>query len=259
MIVLAGVLGVAIGMALGTLGAGGSILAVPVLVHVAGLAVPTATATSLVAVGSAAGLAAVGHRDRIEWRLAISLVVVGSAGSVIGSFLSNRIDDGPILLAFSGIVLLAAHRMLARPPEERDGGSFRRPGPLDRLRGRGGPTAEFAGMIGSGLLVGLLTGLFGVGGGFVIVPVLTIILGREIREAIATSLIVIVGNAIIALALRGPGSVDWAVAAVLTIPMLVGSLLGARLAAGLDPVRLRRTFAFVLIAVAIGNAATVVF
>lgn len=256
MIVLAAILGVAIGVTLGILGAGGSILAVPVLVHIAGLEVSAATATSLVAVGSAAGFAAIGQRKRVEGRLAISLIVVGGLGGVLGGFLSRRLADGPVLLAFSGIVLLAAYRMLRQRDRSSSGD---RTGLLDRLRGDGESTAEFIGMVGSGLLVGALTGLFGVGGGFVIVPVLTIVLGREIREAIATSLVVIAGNAAISLLLRGPGTVDWGIAAVLTIPMLMGSVVGSHISSRIDPDRTRRIFALVLIAVAVGNAATVVF
>lgn len=249
MIVLAAVLGIAIGVTLGAIGAGGSILAVPVLVHVAGLPVPVATATSLVAVGSAAAVAAVGHRDRIEIPLSVSFIVVGGVGSLAGAWVGRQLSDDIVLIAFSGLVLVAAQRMLAGSrPEAPTLAAGRR---VDSRVG------EILGMIGAGLLVGVFTGLFGVGGGFVIVPVLTLILGRGVKEAIATSLVIIAGNSVIAVFTRGVGSVDWSAAAIFTIPMLVGSVVGARLASRLDPHRTRRIFGIVLIAVAVGNALSV--
>lgn len=249
MIALAAALGVAIGVTLGAIGAGGSILAVPVLVHVAGLVVPAATATSLVAVGSAAAVAAIGHRDRIEVPLSVSFIVVGGIGSVGGAWIGRHLSDDTVLIAFSGLVLVAAHRMLARP----------RLGPVPPTNGHRADSVlyETLGMIGAGLLVGVFTGLFGVGGGFVIVPVLTLILGRDVKTAIATSLVIIAGNSAIAVFTRGVSTVDWTVAAIFTIPMLVGSLAGAHLANRLDPLRTRRIFGTVLIAVAIGNAVSV--
>lgn len=256
MIVLAAILGVAIGVALGILGAGGSILAVPVLVHVAGLGVPAATATSLVAVGAAAATASLGHREHVEGRLAISFVVVGVVGSLLGSLLARHLSDGVVLAAFSLIVLLAAHRMLQ--PAARPGAGSR--SLLGRIRtaGDGSPGTELAGLVGAGLLVGVLTGLFGVGGGFVIVPVLTLLLAREMRGAVATSLVVIAGNAVVALLARGLGSVDWRAAVIFTVPMLLGSVFGSRIAQGVDGDKLRRAFAWLLVAVALANLVSVI-
>lgn len=257
MIALAIVLGVVIGLTLGALGAGGSILAVPVLVHVVGLAVPTATATSLVAVGVAAAVAAWGHRERVERSLAGWFIAVGGVGALGGAYIGRRLSDDVVLLAFSALVLVAAQRMLTACPSCTRVGEQRAEAAGDRAAPGRSRAAEIAAMVLAGLVVGALTGLFGVGGGFVIVPVLTLVMGRNLPTAIATSLVIVAGNAALALALRGLGTVDWGVAVTFTVPMLVGSVAGARLAARLDPQRSLRAFATVLVLVAIGNALTV--
>ena len=258
--------GVLIGVTLGALGAGGSILAVPVLVHVVGLSVPTATATSLVAVGSAAAVAAWGHRSRVDRSLAVWFVAVGGIGSLGGAFVGRRLADDVVLLAFSVLVLVAAHRMLTACPSctragedeararQRVGGGGGVATAVDTPRVR---VAELVPMVGAGLLVGALTGLFGVGGGFVIVPILTLVMTRNIPTAIATSLVIVAGNSLVAVLLRGVGSVDWGVAAAFTVPMLVGSLAGSRLAHRLDAQRSLRAFATILVLVAAANALSV--
>lgn len=258
MIVPAIVLGVLIGLTLGALGAGGSILAVPVLVHVVGLTVPTATATSLVAVGSTAVVAGWGHRRRVDRALAAWFVAVGAIGAVGGAALGRRLSDDVVLLAFSGLILVAAHRMLTACPSCTRVGEERGVAAGDQASQPRGRAAEVAGMVAAGVVVGALTGLFGVGGGFVIVPVLTLVMGRNLPTAIATSLVVVAGNAAVAVALRGAGAVDWGVAAAFTLPMIVGGLVGSRLADRLDPERSLRAFAATLVMVAVGNALSVI-
>ena len=112
MIVALVVLGVLIGLTLGALGAGGSILAVPVLVHIAGLPVQAATATSLIAVGSAAALSATNLRRNVRVDVALWFVPTGFVGALIGAAVGNKLDADALLLAFSALMLLAARRML---------------------------------------------------------------------------------------------------------------------------------------------------
>lgn len=257
MIALAVAFGAIIGLTLGALGAGGSILAVPVLVHVVGLPVGTATATSLVAVGVSAAAGSFGHRARIRWDTAAWFVATGTAGAVVGAAIGRRLDDDVVLLAFSALILVAAQRMLTACPsctrvgEERaldgDTGGGNRDRPGWRL-----VTTALAGVI-----VGLLTGLFGVGGGFVILPALTLVLGLNMPAAIGTSLVIVAGNALTALAVRGPTAVDWPIALAITAPMMIGSLAGAALAGRLDAERSLRAFAALLVLVALANAASV--
>lgn len=271
MIVVLVVLGLLIGLTLGALGAGGSILAVPVLVHVGGLTAAAATATSLVAVGSAASMAAAGHRRHVRLDVALWFVPTGVAGALLGSRAGKHVGDDALLLAFSALLLVAGYRMLRMQratPRSLSAATHQRfafgrqrahlravrssPGVH---RGRTGRALTIA---ASGVAVGFLTGLFGVGGGFVIVPALTLAVGLTMPEAIATSLVVIAANTVIALAVRGVDSVDWPVAAALTAPMLVGGYVGAGLGRRIDGDVARVTFAVLLLAVALLNAIIVV-
>lgn len=295
--ILAILLGLAIGLALGSLGGGGSILAVPVLVHVAGQSVGAATATSLVAVGTAAAVGALGHgrAGHLRWGAAAIFIATGIPGSWLGSQLNPRIDDNVLLLAFSALVLVAAHRMLTACPsctnvgeqlalaadgsEQAAGAGTTTGSPVNGtntaartiptgtsvsvsptatatrslLSGlRGGAIAR---MLIAGSLVGFLTGLFGVGGGFVIVPALTLALGLSMPAAIGTSLIVIVGNATVALAFRGVDAVDWSIAFPFTATMIVGSLVGSLIAHRLPAKHSLQAFAGLLVVVAVANGA----
>jgi uncharacterized membrane protein YfcA len=263
-------LGLLIGLALGALGGGGSILAVPVLVHLAGQSPAAATATSLVAVGAAALAAAVGHAraGNVRWRAAAVFVATGVPGSWLGATLNARLDGNALLLVFSGLVLVAAHRMLtacpsctragdeealaADPPPRRRTGT----GTLVEARVIAAPRRRrVASIVATGMLVGFLTGLFGVGGGFVIVPALTLVLGLPMSAAIGTSLAVIVGNAVVALGFRGLDAVDWHIAVPFTLTMLAGSVAGAAVAHRLPPRRSLHAFATILVLVALANGA----
>lgn len=293
MIVLAVVLALGIGVTLGALGGGGSILAVPVLVYVAGQTPSAATATSLVAVGAAAAVGVIGHARlrRVRWGAALAFVATGVAGSWLGSHLNRSVDPDLLLLGFSGLMFVAAHRMLTACPsctnvgEElalalADADAAGRAG-LDVLAdselaaiGTAAPAATLATtsaasaalaarpaldlaaivrVVVAGTVVGFLTGLFGVGGGFIIVPALTLALGMSLPVAIGTSLLVIVGNALVSLGFRGLGAVDWAVALPFTVAMLLGSLLGSNVAHRLPVERSLKAFAGLLVAVALAN------
>lgn len=272
--VLAIVLGLVIGVTLGALGAGGSILAVPVLVHIIGLDVPVATATSLVAVGSAALVAAGsrGHRTNVRWDITAWFVAAGTLGAIGGAAVGRRVDGDSLMVAFSVVMVFAAYRMFAGA---RAGGRSKavagaKPAgsavaggpavPVDDLPDGNADRPVLRNALGfatAGVAVGFLTGLFGVGGGFVIVPVLALILTLPMPRAVATSLAIVAGNAVVALVVRGIGSVDWEAAVAFTIPMLVGSLIGAVVAKRMHPTRSRQVFAVLLVAVAIANAVSV--
>ena len=287
------VLGILIGLALGALGGGGSILAVPVLVYVAGQDPKAATATSLVAVASAAAVGAVNHAraGNVRWKPAIAFILTAVPGSWLGSQVNENIDGDVLLLGFSVLVLIAAWRMLTACPsctkvgEEvaldadelvHAGDAVAAGAPpgagaavdlealaelpdwakphVDSPVRRGAPTvATAAKVVAAGLVVGFLTGLFGVGGGFVIVPALTLALGLSMPEAIGTSLVIIVGNGLVALWFRGTGAVDWDIALPFTLAMLGGSLVGSAYGSRLPARQSLRYFAILLVLVAIGN------
>jgi uncharacterized membrane protein YfcA len=260
--VLVSPLGFLIGVSLGALGGGGSILAVPVLVYAAGQGAQAATATSLLLVGSAA-LVGMGlhHRvGRVKVGTGVAFGLAGIGGSIAGTALNRRLDPDALLLGFSVLVLVAAWRMVVGCPtctevgEQRALASSPTAGGRVRVRSDIG-VATVAKVLVAGTAVGFLTGLFGVGGGFVIVPALTLVLGLSMPEAIGTSLLVIAINSAVALAGRlGSSTIDWHVAVPFTVAAILGVLVGKRIADRLDAQRSLNWFAALLVGVALYTA-----
>jgi len=262
--VLASPLGFLIGLALGALGGGGSIVAVPALVYVAGQEPAAATTTSLLVVGTAAVVGMVGHAraGRVRFGAGVVVGLTGIGGSLAGSALNRAVDGDLLLLGFGLLVLVAAWRMITGCPsctrvgEERaltdPDRSGRAPGGIALLTKRRLDTAMVLRVALVGTAVGFLTGLFGVGGGFVIVPALTLILGFTMPQAIGTSLLVIAINAATALAARlGTTGVDWSVALPFTAAALAGVLTGSSIANRIDARALVRWFAASLVALSL--------
>jgi uncharacterized membrane protein YfcA len=261
---LASPLGFLIGLSLGALGGGGSILAVPALVYAAGQDPKAATTSSLFLVGAAALVGMVTHDRAGRVRVGTGVVfgLTGIGGSLAGSAINRRLDPDLLLLGFSVLVLVAAWRMLVGCPtctkvgEERELHATE-PGEaaapvLTRTRIDAGRVVK---VLVAGSAVGFLTGLFGVGGGFVIVPALALVLLLPMPEAIGTSLLVIAINSAIALSTRvATTSIDWAVTAPFTIAATIGVITGGRIADRLDAKRSLRWFAALLVAVAVYTA-----
>lgn len=268
---LASPLGFLIGVSLGALGGGGSILAVPVLVFVAGQDPSAATTTSLVVVGVASLIGAYGHwrAGRVRVTQGLMFGLVGIAGSLAGSALNRRLDGDVLLLAFAGLILVAAWRIMAGCPSctrsgEADAIDHTRPGGAAVVTGARTITPGRAVKVAAaGTGVGFLTGLFGVGGGFVIVPALALVLEFPMGIAIGTSLLVIAVNTAVALAARaGAGSIDWGTTLVFTAAATAGVGVGKRVADRLDPESMQRAFAVLLVAVAAytgGRALTAIY
>jgi len=244
MAVVAGV-GLVIGVLLGLLGAGGSILAVPALLYGAGQPLSEAVPTSLLVVGVSAAAAVVPRirARQVQWRLA---AVVGGAGipaAFAGTAVNRQLDPRSVLLGFAGVMVVAAVRMLREQP--RVGGDCALPGGGVNWRGCL-PKA-----VGTGVVVGFLTGLFGVGGGFLLVPSLVLLLGLPMTVAVGTSLVVVTLNAAAGFAAHtGAADIDYAVAAWFTGAAVVGSLLAARVATRLPVAGLRRGFGWLVLVVA---------
>lgn len=257
---LASPFGFVIGFALGALGGGGSILAVPALVYAAGQTPSDATTTSLLVVAGAAlfGLAAHWRAGRVRPVAGLVFGLVGIGGSIFGTMVNRRLDGDLLLAGFSVLILVAAWRMLTGCPsctrvgEERavlESAGSGRTTLLTRVQVT---PRQLVAVVLAGTAVGFLTGLFGVGGGFVIVPALTLALHFNMPQAVGTSLLVIAVNAVVALAARGgPGAVEWAVALPFTIAALVGVTAGVRAADRLPAQSLLRGFAGLLVAVAV--------
>lgn len=256
---LASPLGFLIGLSLGALGGGGSILAVPALVYAAGQDPKAATATSLLLVGSAAlvGMGTHWRAGRVRAGTGVVFGLTGIAGSLAGSALNHHLDPDVLLLGFAGLVLVAAWRMLTGCPTCTNVGETRElthPAPggttLTRVR-QGVDTRTVLVVLLAGTAVGFLTGLFGVGGGFVIVPALALGLKLPMPQAIGTSLLVIAINSGVALTTRlATTTIDWHITLPFTAAAIAGVLSGGKVANHLDPERSLRWFAGLLVAVA---------
>lgn len=253
---LASPLGFLIGLSLGALGGGGSILAVPALVYAAGQDPKAATATSLFLVGTASlvGMGAHWRAGRVRVAQGVVFGLCGIGGSLAGSLLNRRLDPDVLLLAFSGLVVIAAWRMLTACPTCTKVGETRA---LDRPGTTGVTTPPSVDVrtaivvLAAGTGVGFLTGLFGVGGGFVIVPALALVLKLPMPQAIGTSLLVIPINSAVALTTRlATTSIDWGVTLPFTVAAIAGVLTGGKIADRLDPEGSLRWFAALLVAVA---------
>ena len=259
-------IGLLIGISLGALGGGGSILTVPALVYLLGQDTHAATTGSLLIVGvtALAGMAA--HYREGHVRVAQGLVfgVLGIAGSYAGSRLSASVAPAVLLAAFSLLMLVVAAVMFARGRRSQgglpvtSGGTGKVEAPIITLR------PSFAcdfrrtlKVLITASAVGLLTGFFGVGGGFVVVPALVLALGFTMPMAVGTSLLVISINSASALVARlGHGvHLDWKLIGVFTLAATVGSLVGGRISTRVRPERLSAAFTMLLVAVALYTAA----
>lgn len=248
---LAVVFGAVIGLALGLLGAGGSILAVPALVYGVGQPLQAAIPTSLavVALSSLGGLTPRERRSAVRWPVALVFGVAGVPAAFGGTALGRLFPQNWLLLAFAVLMVVVAVRML-RGGENPTGACRTREGGIHWRSCL--PKAVLA-----GALVGALTGLFGVGGGFVVVPALALLLGLGAQEAVATSLVVVLINAVAGLVAH------WGTAAEIDYRMLLlfagGAMVVSTVASGfsarLDPATVRRWFSYVVLAVAVFVAA----
>ena len=263
---LASPLGFIIGLSLGALGGGGSVLAVPALVYGAGQDPRTATTTSLLLVGVAAliGMGSHWRNGRVRVATGILFGLCGVGGSLAGSAINTRSNPDALLLGFAVLTCVAAWRMLTGCPTCTKVGEtvvLAKLATSTDAASRTGPSSRridartAATILAAGTAVGFLTGLFGVGGGFVIVPALTLVLKLPMPEAIGTSLLVIVINSAVALSTRMANStVDWAVTLPFVAATIIGVLTGARIAERLEPKRSLQWFAALLIGVAVYTA-----
>lgn len=233
--------GVLVGLVLGALGGGGAILTVPAFVYLLGQTPAQATAGSLVVVGLSAMAGVIPHARAGHVRVVDGLTfgALGILGSFAGSWASTAVP-GPVLMSIFAVLLIVVAALMIR--KLRDAGD----------RGDAGATRPWVIRIAAATGVGLLTGLLGVGGGFVVVPALTLVLGFPLATAVGTSLVVITVNAAFSLAFRaGVGlDVDWVLTLTFAAFAVTGSLLGGRVASAVGQRRLSIAFVALLVAVA---------
>jgi uncharacterized protein len=269
-LMLAAVLGLVIGIVIGGLGGGGGVLTVPALVYLLGQSAQDATTGSVIIVGTASVVGVlVRIRCRgIDWRTAMGFGAVGVPAAYLGTQLNHRVEQPVLLLVFAAITLVAAVAMLLN----RDGDQF------DAATARAAPPSGGAGagtavlirpdvrrtsatvtvlkIVICGVVAGFLTGFLGVGGGFLVVPALVVVLRMPMSSAIGTSLLIIVLNALSSVAARIEVMVlDWSVIAPFTVVAVVGTLIGKRIADRFTGATLTRAFAVMLALVGIAVGA----
>ncbi|NUW44313.1 sulfite exporter TauE/SafE family protein [Nonomuraea rhodomycinica] len=239
-------LGAVIGVLLGLLGGGGSILAVPALVYGAGLPLASAVPASLLVVGISSATAVLPRirARQVRWRVAAVFGGAGAAAAFAGAALGRLLSPQVVLVGFAALMAVAGWRMLAE--RSAVGGACALPGGGVNWR------SCLPKSILAGAVVGVLTGLFGVGGGFLVIPALVLGLGLPMTDAVGTSLLIVVVNAVAGFAAHaGDAELDHGVIALFTAAAVAGSLAAARLGRRLEAVRLRRWFAYLIFAVAL--------
>ncbi len=225
-------LGIGIGLSLGLMGGGGSILTVPALVYLVGQSPQASVTPSLAIVGANSLMGAAFHHRQgtLNWKVAL---VFGSAGMLVAYLsagLSKLFSPAALLVAFGILMILIAGIMLLQK-ERKEGQEeqVHRSWPIILLGGAG---------------VGLLTGILGVGGGFLIVPALVMLVGLPMYQAVGTSLVVIAANSFAGLMghLNLPGF-DLALTITFVLAGLLGTFAGSKLAHRLPAQRLKQVFA----------------
>ena len=233
------VLGFGIGLSLGLMGGGGSLLTVPALVYLVGQTPQTAVTTSLAIVGANSLMGASFHRSQhtLNWKVALTFGGAGMLAAYLSAGLSKMMPETLIMIAFALLMVLVGGLMLKRANKVSVELSVPRPFPI---------------VIASGAGVGLLTGILGVGGGFLIVPALVMLVGLPMQMAVGTSLIIIAMNSLAGfLGHAGDGSFNMPLTVIFTIAGLVGTFAGARLNKRLPAGKLQMVFAWFVIALAL--------
>ncbi|MDF2704462.1 MAG: hypothetical protein K0R62_114 [Nonomuraea muscovyensis] len=228
---------VVVGMTLGLFGGGGSILTVPVLVYLAGVPTKAAIAMSLFVVAVTSAVSAVGHAraGRIRWRTGLIFGAAGMAGAYGGGLIGPYLPEALLMAAFAGMMLATAVAMIR-----------------DRTTPRAGPAHRdlpVLHVIAEGVVVGLVTGLVGAGGGFLVVPALVLLGGLPMGVAVGTSLVVIAMKSLAGLAgYLHSVTIDWSLALPVTAAAVVGGLIGGGLAGRINADRLRKAFGWFVLA-----------
>jgi len=253
MIILAAFFAIFIGMAVGLLGGGGSILTTPLLIYVVGFDAKQAITASLfvVAVTSVFGLISHARAGRVKWRTGLIFGAAGMVGAFIGGQVGSLLPSVVLLIAFAlmmGVTAVAMIRGRRQVESHHHGGSGL---PLFRI-------------ILDGFIVGIVTGLVGAGGGFLVVPALVLLGGLAMPNAVATSLLVVAMKSFAGffgyLLKFGDGSfvslnpetqINWGVTLLVTFMAVLGALVGSRLVGRIPPDLLRKGFGWFVFVMAI--------
>lgn len=241
MSLLALALSILVGLSLGLLGGGGSILTLPILLYAVGMPTKPAIATSLLVVAGASLAALVAHAraGRVAWRQALTFGAASTATAYAAGSVAHFVPAAWLLVGFTAIMLVTGAAMLrgSSPP-------------------RGAGRSQLSHVLAAGASVGALTGLVGAGGGFLIVPALTLFAKVDIRRAVGSSLFIITLNSLAGFAgYLGHVRLELSTVAAVTVVAALGSVLGSLLAARVKPAHLRRGFALFVLAMSVWMAA----
>lgn len=239
MVIATVVLAVFVGISLGLLGGGGSILTVPLLAYVAGLDAKQAIATSLLVVGTTSLVGAVSHAraGRVQWRTAVLFGATAMVGAYGGGHIAAYVPGTVLLIGFAIMMVATAIAMLR--------------GRKNSAGGSAGAALSLPKIAAVGLGVGLVTGLIGAGGGFLLVPALVLLGGLPMPIAVGTSLVIIAMNSFAGFAgYLSSVHIDWSLAGMVIAAAVVGALIGARFAGRVDPELLRKGFGWFVLGMA---------
>ena len=254
--ILAILAGLGTGFVLGLLGSGGSIIALPALVYLLHVEPKSAIAMSLGVVAVTATLAALNHvrQGNVDLKVALVFASFGALGTFTGTRLGMAIPAVVQLSLFALVMYAAAWRM-QRKPAVLSSPAAAPTLSADGTLAMGGCPHYFSPCMAyialAGVSVGLLTGVVGVGGGFLIVPALVLLSGVPMKRAVATSLAIVAANSSVDFAgYLGSVAISWNIMAGFAAVTVLGSIAGARFSSRLSQASLKRSFAWFLVVVA---------
>jgi uncharacterized membrane protein YfcA len=238
-------LALVVGLVLGLLGGGGSILAVPIFLYVFRVPAKPAIAMSLVVVGMSALVGFLTHwrQGTVNVRVAATFGAFAMAGAFGGARVARSVPESVQLSLFAAFALTAAVLML------RDSARAPKPAPAARVADAAGKVPRFSALLGAqAVAVGALTALIGAGGGFLIVPALVLVAHLPVREAVGSSLLIIAMNATSGVAgYLGQVAFDWRLVGWFTSVAAVGTVAGTRLMQRLPAARIKQAFAIMIL------------
>lgn len=274
-LLLPAVIGICVGIIVGLLGAGGGILSVPILVYMLEQSPHNAAAGSLLIVGATSLIALIGRRKEVHWKQGAVFGALSITGSFIGSFLNSLVSPNLLMYLFSGLLVIVAGLMSRKAAKEKNAAGGNVTGGKPQMRSpntdanekvcnkntRGkenSPSSKshlhhWITIIVAAVLIGVLTGFFGVGGGFAVVPALTLIMHFDMKEASATSLLVMVIASLAGLAARMGTAIQIDYLSVLPFAFasMIGGPIGASLTRKAKSTTLTFLFALLLLLVAV--------
>ncbi len=241
-LIIALALAVLVGLSLGLLGGGGSILTVPILTYVVGMGPQEAIAASLFIVGTTSAFSVLSHAraGRVRWKTGVIFGLAGMLGAFAGGIVGGFIPGVVLMVLFSVMMVVTATAMIrGRKTKAGADGETNEPKSLPIAR-----------ILLDGFLVGLATGLVGAGGGFLIVPALNLLGGIPIAIAVGTSLLVITMKSFAGLAgYLFSVQIQWPIVLAFTGVAIAGSFIGAKLSGVVPEKALRKTFGYFVLAV----------